>query len=31
MSASSVFVLPVGLWATRTRCPHFHRLAAERI
>ena len=31
MSASSAFVLPVGLWATRRRCPHFHRLAAERI
>src|ERR1700733_1238439 len=25
MSASSAFVLPVGLWATRERCPHFPR------
>ena len=31
MSASSAFVLPVGMWATRLRCPHFHRRAAERI
>lgn len=31
MSASSASVLPVGLWATRLRCPHFHRRAAERI
>jgi hypothetical protein len=24
------FCSPVGLWATRQRCPHFHRSAAER-